>query len=344
LACSAHPCASFFAVSSLLPNARGTNHQIFVAQLQHLTDTKSDTLELLLPLNLDNQHWVLACIIIRTQEVNLYDSLSSASQDISQGAPVYNLIRSFFDEFMPAYKLSQWTFQTKSCPQQEDETSCGLFVIVTALHLASGQGFPHTSYHALWRSVIRLLLADPEGETTPFWSPECHGHLLRAPPVRFKVWPELEAPPLSNEVQRLQDCMEGLVQQRIMSLDKCISELHNVHSQLGTLLHIVQSRCEADSRAWDDLPPWEQVQNAVKLLKKLGLASCCLRGMEIRSRMMWEESRRLAENDKHGQVLFNRLHDPVREAAEAARQMQKRMENEREALRQYRPVKRARIV
>ena len=109
-------------------------------------DIKS--LELILfPVNLNNEHWILATIDIRRRQFNYYDS--------RKGPDNFNVLRSlkrwFFDEMKAKNvdcdrtesDMESWSIVVNPphSPQQIDYSSCGIFMLYTADYLELAKKF-----------------------------------------------------------------------------------------------------------------------------------------------------------------------------------------------------------
>ncbi|KAK1827519.1 hypothetical protein QBC39DRAFT_361588 [Podospora conica] len=133
--------------------------------IQHLKSLPRDRLEALVPLN-PGRHWVLAQANFGDRTVYLYDSMSSARQG-TVPASTQALIHSFLDRLF-GENPAHWRVTLCSCPQQVDDSSCGIFSIATAFHVAARKPLPANYSPFFWRSVILCLLC-PSRKNTALW-------------------------------------------------------------------------------------------------------------------------------------------------------------------------------
>lgn len=95
--------------------------------------------KLLVPLNVNANHWVLVECKLTTGQVVVYDSLRSMSQPrpTIQGVddlieddrchPILNQMKSFVQWCAPRLDVADWTLSYAPCVQQEDAVNCGPF-------------------------------------------------------------------------------------------------------------------------------------------------------------------------------------------------------------------------
>ena len=112
--------------------------------------------EILLPLLIGGNHWVLACIRFTTFSAEIYSSLPlSASQDNA----IKSLLEQFLSIFAPDQDFAKLKITTYDSPLQEDNLNSGMFIIAVAFYLASRTPLPHEPFHTqIWRVALRLLL------------------------------------------------------------------------------------------------------------------------------------------------------------------------------------------
>ncbi|GJC88587.1 hypothetical protein ColLi_11425 [Colletotrichum liriopes] len=107
----------------------------------------------LLPINIDDAHWVLAKVAIAQQSISIYDSLPSASS--------FEKIKEYMTRFINDAGAANWsTFavRQKQCPRQTDNYDCGVCVVILAMHIVTGIPFPEAENgSATWRKVLHVL-------------------------------------------------------------------------------------------------------------------------------------------------------------------------------------------
>ncbi|KZL64440.1 hemolysin-type calcium-binding region protein [Colletotrichum tofieldiae] len=107
----------------------------------------------LLPINIDDAHWVLAEVAIAQQSISIYDSLPSASS--------FDKIKEYMTRFINDAGAANWsTFavRQKQCPRQTDNYDCGVCVVILAMHIVTGIPFPEAENgSAIWRKVLHVL-------------------------------------------------------------------------------------------------------------------------------------------------------------------------------------------
>ncbi|GKT92593.1 LOW QUALITY PROTEIN: hemolysin-type calcium-binding region protein [Colletotrichum tofieldiae] len=105
----------------------------------------------LLPINIDDAHWVLAEVAIAQQSISIYDSLPSASS--------FDKIKEYMTRFINDAGAANWsTFavRQKQCPRQTDNYDCGVCVVILAMHIVTGSLFLKRKM-AIWRKVLHVL-------------------------------------------------------------------------------------------------------------------------------------------------------------------------------------------
>ena len=122
-------------------------------------------------------HWTLIHIDIRPNLISHYDSLPNAPQHTAHNEAA---LKWWLRTTNNAGKENDWIPSQPPCPQQDDETSCGLFLLATTDHILSGKSTPSMRTHqtAAARVVILFSLAhgrDPtpaESNTSPPHQPQ----------------------------------------------------------------------------------------------------------------------------------------------------------------------------
>ena len=115
----------------------------------------SDTKTLLLPINIDNQHYVLAIVDIQSTTVWLYDPLGVKEANL----PIAEQISAVFGHHLRQHFDSK-LFQG---PLQDNSHDCGILVINTAIAIARGRPLAHLTNAdcqqiraEAWQTLLRL--------------------------------------------------------------------------------------------------------------------------------------------------------------------------------------------
>jgi len=154
--CCLRPDASIISLSSLLPGSNPQNHPGLAASFARLVQLPARR-EILLPLNINSNHWVLAHIQLPTLSTDIYNSLPPSTL---QDNAVKSLLEQFFSRFAPEEDISKLKITNYPGPLQQDNFNCGIFVIGTAFYLTSRTPFlTKEPFHPqIWRdALIRLL-------------------------------------------------------------------------------------------------------------------------------------------------------------------------------------------
>jgi len=88
-----------------------------------------DTDKILVPINVNNTHWVLACINIRDKRFEFYDSMNGSPQSYFKNLRLW-LADEWKERKEETLDLSEWTdYTAPNCPQQGPNMNCGVFVM-----------------------------------------------------------------------------------------------------------------------------------------------------------------------------------------------------------------------
>lgn len=134
---------------------------------QNNLDLSSNNHSILLPINIDNNHWVLVEANLKEREFNIYDTIKSISCDNSSLKDILKKLQKFFEEYLrrkekekksPVKKVSftrmnlrkksknldesavaltpiktikiiEWEINYKDCPQQSNSSDCGVLML-----------------------------------------------------------------------------------------------------------------------------------------------------------------------------------------------------------------------
>lgn len=118
----------------------------------------------LVPVNLNEVHWILAAVDFRDFTISLYDSSFREFADFHPHV-VAQLNRYLADEFSevrgPRKKLPalRWVPCSPSLPQQLNDNDCGVFVCLFAAFLACGRIPDFAEPHELRNMRLRIAVA-----------------------------------------------------------------------------------------------------------------------------------------------------------------------------------------
>ena len=119
-------------------------------EIKNFKPTPSNVQYALLPLYY-REHWTLALFDLENHTITCYDSLpgqnSIAHKDALLKFANYLTVETF-----------QWTFQYGSQAKQENFYDCGVFLLVTSLHIFAGSTCPLFYDCSLWRALFHALL------------------------------------------------------------------------------------------------------------------------------------------------------------------------------------------
>ncbi len=99
----------------------------------------------IIPVNVNNNHWTLLVIDMEAKEIRYYDSMVSkaAAAKYTKAAMDY-LVDEAKDKNKPIPDPDEWRLLISSAPQQKDFFNCGVYTIVNADLLASGLQLNYT--------------------------------------------------------------------------------------------------------------------------------------------------------------------------------------------------------
>lgn len=117
---------------------------------RNIKPTPEDAQYALLPLY-HREHWTLALFDVKNHTVTYFDSLPGQNIDAHKDA-----LLKFAKDFKPG--TFQLTFQYDDQAKQKNFYDCGVFVLVTSLHIFTGSVCPPLYDCCLWRAVFRALL------------------------------------------------------------------------------------------------------------------------------------------------------------------------------------------
>jgi sentrin-specific protease 1 len=110
--------------------------------------------KLYFPINLGNMHWVLVVVDVQSKCVRHYDSLGADGELYLQGFLLW--LQHEASSSSKVFNKEDWAVETMRPPPQDDCSSCGVCVIVTALLLSSDLPLCHGRRHF---AHLRKLIA-----------------------------------------------------------------------------------------------------------------------------------------------------------------------------------------
>ena len=119
-------------------------------EIKNIKPIPNDVQYALLPLY-HRKHWTLAHFDLKNYTITCYDSLPGQNTFAHRDALL---------KFANNLKIEtfQWTFQYDNQAKQESFYDCGVFVLVTSLHILAGSICPPFYDCSLWRALFRALL------------------------------------------------------------------------------------------------------------------------------------------------------------------------------------------
>jgi hypothetical protein len=123
-----------------------------------------ETSKLLIPINYNGYHWVLAFIDFQQKHFGYYDSFQCPRPTISQ--TLTQLVRAMHQHYHPnvAFPESQWSNHSLHTsiegPQQTNGYDCGLFVSLAARHLLTHKDLQSAPFCQANLSNLRRVIAD----------------------------------------------------------------------------------------------------------------------------------------------------------------------------------------
>ena len=119
-------------------------------EIKNIKPTPNSVQYALLPLY-HREHWTLALFDLKNHTITCYDSLLGE---------ITNAHRDALLKFANNFKIEtfRWTFQYGNQAKQENSYDCGVFVLVTSLHILADSICPPFYDCSLWRALFRALL------------------------------------------------------------------------------------------------------------------------------------------------------------------------------------------
>nr|AUW31015.1 hypothetical protein [Cladonia uncialis subsp. uncialis] len=119
-------------------------------EIRNIKPIPNDVQYALLPLY-HREHWILALFDLKNYTITCYDSLPGQNTIAHRDALL---------KFANNLKIEtfQWTFQHGSQAKQDNLYDCGVFVLISSLHILAGSICPPFYDCSLWRALFRALL------------------------------------------------------------------------------------------------------------------------------------------------------------------------------------------
>ncbi|KAL8887539.1 MAG: hypothetical protein Q9205_003103 [Flavoplaca limonia] len=105
---------------------------------------------ILLPIHHQN-HWILAKVDVESRLITVYDFLSDALVGLAKQA-LLHFCNPFADE------ISSWSFVAVHSPAQSNDYDCGVFLLITALHILAESDLPSSYNSGIWRPILAAML------------------------------------------------------------------------------------------------------------------------------------------------------------------------------------------
>ncbi|KAH0420536.1 hypothetical protein CcaCcLH18_13959 [Colletotrichum camelliae] len=129
----------------------------------HVVETIGDADILLLPILLEENHWVL-CTVDRALDdattVDIFDSITS----IENAEQIERIMDAFFAVYLPSL-VPGLLVQQCTCPQQENAADSGIHAILFAISAILKRPLPRSLHVGLWRQILAAFL----GGSTEGW-------------------------------------------------------------------------------------------------------------------------------------------------------------------------------
>lgn len=126
-------------------------------ELQYL-----DAKHIFVIVNSENMHWLLGHADIEARCLLVYNSLDDDKTSTDKAKAVLTKLA----DHLPQNQAdgARWSpCQVESVIQQQDRTNCGVYVLVTLAHLATGNPLPTSLDANLWRIIFTALLFPNQG-------------------------------------------------------------------------------------------------------------------------------------------------------------------------------------
>ena len=119
-------------------------------EIKKFKPTPGNMQYVLLPLH-HREHWTLALFDLEKHTITYYDSVPGQNPIAHKDA-----LLKFANYF--TVKTDQWTFQYDNQAKQENFYDCGVFLLVTSLHIFADSTCPLFYDCSLWRALFHALL------------------------------------------------------------------------------------------------------------------------------------------------------------------------------------------
>ncbi|KAJ3956418.1 hypothetical protein N0V92_007033 [Colletotrichum tropicale] len=196
----------------------------------------------LIPLNIDNKHWVLLAVKPERSEIEVFDSAPETSSKEDVEALIQGLCSSHLRSF---FKANAPNLSYRQALKQVDGFNCGVYTLIHAAYLLVGRRFPPTTAANVWRKALDSFNVASARE---------------AEASAWKLYPELEeekvtveddsAFPKKGAKLTVKDCSASIASQRrymgILSdelgrlMDRNVGKLKKYHGDICEVLAVIQ--------------------------------------------------------------------------------------------------------
>ena len=116
--------------------------------------------KILVPINVQEKHWVLGVIDLRARQIQVFDSLGWNNSESVQVLARW-LRNESCDKKQVEFSLEGWQWLQPKCPQQRNSVDCGVFTCCFAECVSLDLDFDFSQQHiARLRTLISIQLLD----------------------------------------------------------------------------------------------------------------------------------------------------------------------------------------
>ncbi|KAI4265803.1 MAG: hypothetical protein L6R38_009167 [Xanthoria sp. 2 TBL-2021] len=176
---------------------------------------------ILLPIH-HQSHWILAKVGVESRLITLYDFLSDALVGLAKQA-LLHFCTPLADD------IASWSFIAVHSPTQTNDYDCGVFLLITALHILAGSDLPSSYNCSVWRTIFEAMLGGSNNAPTCQTSEETMEHHVNNP-YSFL-------------------CLRELAQLYVQQAEFNISQLQEMTQELQEQIHTVRTRITCQQSA-----------------------------------------------------------------------------------------------
>ncbi|KAL8798205.1 MAG: hypothetical protein Q9182_006864 [Xanthomendoza sp. 2 TL-2023] len=115
-----------------------------------IADRRARSQIILLPIH-HQSHWILAKVDVESRLITMYDFLSDALIGVAEQALLHFCTPLVDDK-------STWSFIAVHSPTQNNNYDCGVFLLITALHILAQLDVPSSYNCDMWRTIFEAML------------------------------------------------------------------------------------------------------------------------------------------------------------------------------------------